>query len=194
MSSPIYNWEHADISKPLPKRAVLGGCTTTGEEIYVGRAMSNGFLVPAKIVPSKSYCFVSHNGKEFSVETFEYLVGKERYFEWRPAANGNIVNGAIATGSLGTEQLYIGRACYNGSMEIGKIHPSQKCLFISHEGKEVQMTSYEVLVWTKIEKESKKYEQKKAKAEAKKKKMCKKKSLSSSYSDSDSDWSDCSIS
>jgi hypothetical protein len=53
-----YSWEHADVSSKLPKRAVQGGCDASGEVVYVGRAMHNGFLVPARIVPSKGSCFV----------------------------------------------------------------------------------------------------------------------------------------
>jgi hypothetical protein len=100
-----------------------------------------------------------------------------------------VAPGAIATGSLGPEQLFIGRAPFKGAMNIGKIHPSHKCMYVQHEGKDVPLTSYEVLVCTK---ETEKYEQKTRKK--KKKKKHKMKSLSSSSSDSDSDWSDCSIS
>jgi hypothetical protein len=117
------------------------------------------------------------------VRTFEYLIGKAKHFDWRPAAYGIVVPGAVAAGS---EQLFIGRAPYKGSTSVGRIQPSRKCLYISYEGKEVSLTSYEVLVWTKGEEDGGTKKRKK-----KKRKKRKMKSLSLSSDSSDSDWSDC---
>lgn len=56
-------------------------------------------------------------------------------------------SGAIQGGRTQTgERLYIGRILHNGTITIGKVHPSLKCLYIPYEGKEHKYTEYEVLV------------------------------------------------
>jgi hypothetical protein len=61
---------------------------------------------------------------------------------------GSIANDAITTGVYGCEQLYVGRAPYQGSVTVGKIHPSQTALFIAFNGCEIRLSCYEVLCWT----------------------------------------------
>lgn len=53
-----------------------------------------------------------------------------------------VVGGETSSG----EQLYIGRAWYRGCLTPGKIHPSHKTLYISHHGKEIAISIYQILV------------------------------------------------
>lgn len=48
---------------------------------------------------------VGYGGEEIPVENFEYLSGRERYFSWVPASDGNIVDGAVWTGDENGEMV-----------------------------------------------------------------------------------------
>ncbi|KAG5671493.1 hypothetical protein PVAND_001687 [Polypedilum vanderplanki] len=157
-------WKRGDVSSRLPRKAHRGGTDVCGAEIYVGRALHNGWMLPAKIIPSKRSAYVSYNGAEIPVQNFEVLVGKEKYFSWRPAADGNTTEGAISTGPYGSgcEELFIGRVAHQGSMTVGKIHPSHRCLYIGFNGLEIAYSCYEVLVWTGKRKDQKKKKKKRS--------------------------------
>lgn len=45
-------------------------------------------------------------------------------------------------------KLYVGRAAHEGSLTIGKIHPSHQCIYIPYGGAEISLAAYEVLVYT----------------------------------------------
>lgn len=55
------------------------------------------------------------------VENFEVLAAGESKFTWEPASDGRIAVGAVSTGRDGSEELYIGRAVFKGSMTVGKV-------------------------------------------------------------------------
>lgn len=82
------------------------------------------------------------------VETFEVLTG-EKNFSWEPASDGRVAAGAVSTGREGNDEIFIGRAPFQGSMTVGKIHPSHRCLYFPFNGREERTTHYEVLVHKK---------------------------------------------
>lgn len=86
------------------------------------------------------------------VENFEVLIG-EKEFAWEPASDGRVAPGAVATGKDRNDDLFIGRAPFQGSMTVGKIHPSHRCLYFPYNGKEERTTNYEVLVHKKVKRE-----------------------------------------
>jgi hypothetical protein len=62
-------------------------------------------------------------------------------------SNGNVPQGAIKSNVTGDgEILYIGRVQNNKSLTVGKIHPSHRCIYVPHQGKEHHYSHYEVLV------------------------------------------------
>lgn len=91
---------------------------------------------------------LAFNGAEVFVENFEVLTD-EQNFAWEPASDGRVAAGAVSTGRDGNDEIYIGRAPFQGSMTIGKVHPSHRCLYLPYNGKEERTTNYEVLVLKK---------------------------------------------
>jgi hypothetical protein len=75
-----------------------------------------------KVSESPSLSTSGYDGVEIPVQNFEVLVGKDKNFAWRPAADGHTSEGAISTGpyGCGCEELFIGRAPHMGSMTVGK--------------------------------------------------------------------------
>lgn len=55
------------------------------------------------------------------VENFEVLAAGESKFSWEPASDGRVAEGAVSTGKEGNDELYIGRAPFQGSMTVGKV-------------------------------------------------------------------------
>jgi len=143
-------WERANVRTALStSRFLEGGRDSDGSVIFVGRALYNGLNLPAKVIPSKRACYVSYAGAEVFVENFEVLLAEANRFSWVPASDGRVADGAVSTGSERNELLYIGRAPFQGSMTVGKIHPSHRCMFLPYNGKEERATNYEVLVYKK---------------------------------------------
>lgn len=93
--------------------------------------------------------FSAWNGTEIFVENFEVVTGKQKHFAWIPASHGNVPERAVSTGSECGENLFVGRAPFEGSMTIGKIHPSHACIYIPFNGNEIRLPDYEALIYTK---------------------------------------------
>lgn len=145
----------------LGKKALVAGKDTDGSLIYAGRAMYAGINLPAKIIPKKNSCYVSYNGVEIAVEDFEVVAAKCDKFTWEPSCHGKIEANVVVTGRDGCDELFIGRAPFEGSLTVGKVHPSHQCLYIPFNGTEQRLTHYEVLIYKpkkdKKDKKDKKY-------------------------------------
>ncbi|XP_061396626.1 uncharacterized protein LOC133332257 [Musca vetustissima] len=128
----------------VPQLAVVGGHDSDGDTIYIGRADYEGDRLPAKVIPSKGKAYVSHGGNEIEVDTYEVLTGLR--YQWVPAANGDVPETAVKVGrSADGDFLYAGRGNWEGSVTVGKVHPSHGCLYIPYGEEEVKLTEYEVL-------------------------------------------------
>ncbi|XP_030761912.1 natterin-4-like, partial [Sitophilus oryzae] len=58
----------------VPPNAVIGGRTSSGENLYIGRARHGNSLTVGKIHPSHHTCYISFGGQEHSKKTYEVLV------------------------------------------------------------------------------------------------------------------------
>ncbi|KAG0443095.1 hypothetical protein HPB47_015296 [Ixodes persulcatus] len=142
---PVCEWAIC-LENRIPYHAVPGG-EDGGETIYIGRAVHNGSVIPGKVVPSHKCCYVSDDGAEHSHQEYQALVTESSQFDWIPASDGSLPTGAVQGGSSATgESLYIGRTYHEGTLTIGKIHPSHRCLYIPYGGEEHCYQEYEVLV------------------------------------------------
>ncbi|XP_018494734.1 natterin-3 isoform X2 [Galendromus occidentalis] len=132
----------------IPPQAVHGGEDSSGETLYIGRARHSGDIVPGKVVPSHSCCYVAWGGQENSHRDYEILVThSESEFAWEHASQGRLPAGALQGGvTTDGEPLYIGRVHHEGSLTIGKVQPSHGVCYIPYGGQEVPHTDYEVLV------------------------------------------------
>lgn len=88
--------------------AVHGGNDSDGSPMYVGRAFHEGDQLPAKVIPSKNACYVSHNGLEIFKPNFDLLSGAG--FTWVGSSNGHVPAGAVVAGNQQTgEPLFVGK-------------------------------------------------------------------------------------
>ncbi|XP_075730059.1 uncharacterized protein LOC119163175 isoform X2 [Rhipicephalus microplus] len=131
----------------LPENAVPGGDDVRGDVTYVGRATYAGEVIPGKVVPFHRFCYVAHGGAEHMFRDYQVLVSNGAPLAWLPESNGAVPSGALQGGkSHDGEPLYNGRAKHNGMLTIGKVHPSQRRLYVSFGYKEYSYTEYQVLV------------------------------------------------
>jgi len=139
------NWVSVSAYEQLPGGAILAGNDVDGAPIYVGRCHHGGDLVPAKVLHTKQAAYIPFSGQEIPVNQYEILCNGN--VSWVPSSHGSIPPGALVAGrtSVG-EQLYVGRAHYQGSLTPGKVHPSHGCLYIPFGGQEVTIRDYEILI------------------------------------------------
>lgn len=72
-----------------------------------------------------------------------------KHFSWVQAGDGQIADGAVSAGNDNGEELFVGRAPHDGSITVGKIHPSHGCMYLAYGGQEIPISWYEVLVYRK---------------------------------------------
>ncbi|XP_023032978.1 uncharacterized protein LOC26529673 [Drosophila willistoni] len=138
-------WVRSSVNSPLPPNAFLAGRHSDGSDMYVGRAIHEGDILPAKLIPRKRKAFISYDRLEHEITHYDVLVGQG--YDWVASGDGLVPDDAVYTGRTSSgELLYVGRAVYKNTMTVGKVHPSNGCLFLSFDGEEISVESYEVLV------------------------------------------------
>ena len=146
MSAIGYRWVSTSTRDALPSTALCGGVDADGSKIYVARAYHGGDILPAKYVPHRHEAYVAFGGAEHHVENFEILCHKE--IHWHHSQNGEVPSDAVPSGTTSDgETLYTGRAEHNGTLTIGKVHPSHGVCYIPFDGVEHAHKQYEVLVF-----------------------------------------------
>merc|ERR1712127_187545 len=96
-----------------PRRAVPAHHHGHDNELFVGRAMHEGSLVPGKINPSHSSLYISYGGQEVAKKQYEVLVqdGKSDNLHWVSAQGRALPHAAIRTGhERNSDPLFAARA------------------------------------------------------------------------------------
>ncbi|XP_076234199.1 uncharacterized protein LOC143179071 isoform X3 [Calliopsis andreniformis] len=127
----------------VPPAAVEGG--KDDETLYVGRAYHEGALLPGKVKPGHSVCYVAWGGGEHGKTDYQVLCGCNPI--WVPTSGNNIPPNAIPGGETEDgEALYVGRVQHEGTVTIGKVQPSHSVCYIPFGGAEVAFPEYEIMV------------------------------------------------
>ncbi|XP_017886266.1 uncharacterized protein LOC108628686 isoform X2 [Ceratina calcarata] len=128
----------------IPPSAVEGG-NDGGEPLYVGRANHEGAMLPGKVKPGHSVCYVAWGGGEHAKSEYEVLCGCTP--AWVPTSGNNIPSNAIPAGETEDgESLFVGRVHHEGTLTIGKIQPSHSVCYIPYGGAEIAYADYEIMV------------------------------------------------
>ncbi|XP_018343738.1 PREDICTED: C3 and PZP-like alpha-2-macroglobulin domain-containing protein 8 isoform X2 [Trachymyrmex septentrionalis] len=127
----------------VPPDAVEGGHDE--EPLFVGRAHHEGALIPGKVKPGHSVCYVAWGGAEHGKTDYQVLCGCKP--TWVPVNGGNIPPNAIPGGETEDgEPLFVGRVHHEGTVTIGKVQPSHNVCYIPYAGSEIASSEYEVMV------------------------------------------------
>ncbi|KAJ9588729.1 hypothetical protein L9F63_017964 [Diploptera punctata] len=141
---PTHTWKLC-CNGSIPEGAAVCGKDKDGSDIYVGRAFHEGDMLPAKIVPSKGGAFVCYAGTEHGKTEYEALC--DGTLTWQNTTGWNIPPDALAAGQTSDgETLYVGRVLHDGTLQLGKVHPSHGVCYIPYDGKELTFPSYDILV------------------------------------------------
>jgi len=130
----------------LPDGALKGG-DDNGNDLYVARAEHEGATIPGKLLADHGVCYVPWGCEEHGKPNYEVLVIPEDQVSWVATSGETIPPNSIIGGlSVEGETLYVGRAPHEGTLSIGKVHPSHGVLYISYGGGEHSYSEYEILV------------------------------------------------
>lgn len=55
----------------VPSQAIRAGVDSDGGDIYIGRAIHEGGIQPAKVLPSQGCAYISYNGEEIRKDEYE---------------------------------------------------------------------------------------------------------------------------
>lgn len=144
--SNFLHWTLLEDTKNVPAGAIKCGTDPDGNDAYVARVNFSEDLLPANFIPAKEGAYAPWSCRAHYIkEDIELLLDADCI--WVPASNGNVPENAIVTGytEMG-EDLYTGRAQYEGILLGGKVHRSHGVLYMPFNGQEVNIKEYEVLV------------------------------------------------
>ncbi|XP_068147819.1 uncharacterized protein [Drosophila tropicalis] len=140
-------WVESSVNSPLPANAFIAGRDSDASDMYVGRIIYEGEIVPVKLIPRRRQAYVTCEGGECLVKRYEVLVGEN--YDWVASGDGLVPQNAIFTGKDSKGQpIYVGRAVYKDTVTVGKVQPLRGCLLLGYNGDEIEMQAYEVLVST----------------------------------------------
>jgi len=149
MGKTSLEWVSASGGKH-PKDSVRAGYDS-GEKVYVVRAHHEGATTPGKLHNGHSHVYIPYNMTEVSVEDYEVLTGPPAALSWIEGQNGEVPSNAVVGGQdADGETIYIGRAIHQGTVTVGKVHPSHGCCYVSYGGEELNFKEYEILVKNKL--------------------------------------------
>ena len=133
----------------FPEGAFEAAVQPDGEPLFVARATIDDAHAIGTLNPSLSFAQVPYGGNAHDRNSYEVLVfnNENPLVEWVAAQNGDLPEGAILAGEEANGQpLYVAKASVANDVLIGKLKPSNGVAYVPHDGKELVVTSYEVLV------------------------------------------------
>lgn len=116
----------------VPKNAIHAG-VDSGNKCYVARAHHEGGTIPGKLHKTHDCVYIPFNMKEVIKHDYEVLCGPPACLSWVEASGGDIPVNAVTGGSdTDGETLYIGRVIHEGSVTVGKVHPSHGVCYVAY--------------------------------------------------------------
>ncbi|XP_046836952.1 uncharacterized protein LOC124432248 isoform X2 [Vespa crabro] len=136
-------WCDATSVMVVPPGGVEGG--RDDEPLFVGRAHHEGALLPGKVKPSHSVCYVPWGGAEHAKTDYQVLC--DCHVSWVSTSGGNIPTNAIPAGETEDgEPLFVGRVHHEDTLTIGKVQASHGVCYIPFGGAEIGFPDYEIMV------------------------------------------------
>ncbi|KAJ2082664.1 hypothetical protein H4R24_001413 [Coemansia sp. RSA 988] len=151
-NSPGVHWVNAADSF-IPPNAVQGGMEKDGSPLFVARAMYKGGLHPGKAAQhiQDGGCSIGWGHKEVNVREYQVLCGDANQLRWVKQDGALSIQGIkpVDAGHEETgEPLYVAKALYEGSQQLGKCAPHiKKGMAFAYGHKERTTNNYLVLAY-----------------------------------------------
>ncbi|XP_055537453.1 uncharacterized protein LOC129725522 [Wyeomyia smithii] len=137
----------------FPINAIECGRDRMGEKLYFGRGRYNGSLTPGKVLECSKLLKIPFDWKEIPLREFDVLVDNShsntptQSLNWCPSTNKlPVPKGALLAGYDSDESsIYLGRVTFEGNQLPAKVIPRKGLCHTCHQGKELEMISYEAL-------------------------------------------------
>ena len=124
-------------------KAYATGAEGYGPLLYSCRAQFEGGVHPGKVRPKLGGCHIPYGGKEIIINSYEVLVASP---VWVQGFGDKMKPRAIKTGKEAYgPALFSCRAKFERGMHPGKIRPGFGGCMVPFGGKEILVTTYEVL-------------------------------------------------
>ena len=138
--------------RPAHNGQIPQGAVSVGPNVFVGRAMFNGELVPGKVAQGHSGCYIAWGDQEHCIREYEVLCDSGMHcfgqgYHWARVRGGSVPKGCLVGGHANADPYYVGRAMIQGEWCCGKVFPPHNCAYFSWGGGEHKKTDYEVLVF-----------------------------------------------
>ncbi|XP_037710394.1 uncharacterized protein LOC119547565 [Drosophila subpulchrella] len=141
-----HTWVAGNLSLSVPANAVLGGVSTKGYYVYVGRVKYGG-VFPVHVVAETSW-ITWHNGTYAYQGTKSYdilVTSRNSSFEWITSHDGKYERGLVAVGTSTIDELvFVCRAITPVGQLPGTLILGLKVCCVS--GSTAKYDKYEVLV------------------------------------------------
>ncbi|XP_016956449.1 uncharacterized protein LOC108028941 [Drosophila biarmipes] len=140
-----HTWVAGNLSLPFPASAVLGGVSTKGYYVYVGRVKYAG-VFPVQVVAETGW-ITWHNGTYAYQGTkfYDILTSSNSSLVWITSHDGKYERGLVAAGtSTIDEPVYVCRAITPVGQLPGTLILGSKACFVA--GSTAKYDKYEVLV------------------------------------------------
>jgi hypothetical protein len=129
----------------VPANAVVGGQESSGETLYVCRAIFENAEHGGKVGRLLGGCNIGYGGQEKTLRDYEVLV-ERRPSTWVTERDGNIPEHAVPVGKELGVQMFVCRGRIENGVHSGKIKPDFHACYIGYDGREEAINPYEVLV------------------------------------------------
>lgn len=140
-------WKAFNSGNGIPSDAFLAGVDSNNKQIYIGRGVFNGVLIPGRIwfqnyINRSVGLYVEQNKVElYSLSGVEYYVNDPNCnYNWVSSKNGLLIANAVNVTS--SKAYYIGRIFFQGTLQVGKVLLKNAMYFAPN----YSSYTYEVLV------------------------------------------------
>ncbi|RUS25386.1 hypothetical protein BC938DRAFT_472244 [Jimgerdemannia flammicorona] len=121
------------------------GSTIVGDDaqgVWVAACyLFDNHRIPGSYFRCDANAYFAYNKKEESRDVYDVLVVTPVTHAWVQVSGSAVPSGALAVGSY-----FVGRTSHNGSTIFGKVYPPHSSLYYPSGGKELRVSTYEVLV------------------------------------------------
>lgn len=145
-TSTFAAWRSAN-SGAIPPNAWRGGYDTNNQPLYLCRGNYQGSVTPGKIAPGFTGCNITYAGHEYTLPSYHvFTTNHAEHGHWRWVRNNLPMRAWQVGRDTDGKMLYLCRARYQNSMQLGKTWAGLNGCDIGYAGREYTQRDYQVFI------------------------------------------------